>query len=239
VALGLIEIWNASFRGAASRAVVPYDERLRWLPAYLQQLEMESCGKNVTRDGERVDYPTAPVTWGSAGTDGQHAYFQLLHQGTQRIPADFIACRRPHHRLRGHHERLLANFCGQSEALAFGMTAEEAAAAMRQSGLREAEIRRLLPHRIFDGDRPTTSILLDSLTPHALGALIALYEHKVFVQSVVWDINAFDQWGVELGKRLAGRILPELSAAGRVSSHDSSTNGIINYCKTRPRREKT
>jgi glucose-6-phosphate isomerase len=237
VVLGLIEVWNASFRGAASRAVVPYDERLRWLPAYLQQLEMESCGKHVTRGGAPVDYPTAPVTWGSAGTDGQHAYFQLLHQGTQSIPADFIACRRPHHRLRGHHERLLANFCGQAEALAFGMTAEEAAAAMRQDGLREAQIRRLLPHRVFDGNRPTTSILLDALTPRALGALIALYEHKVFVQSVIWDVNAFDQWGVELGKRLSGRILPELQAAGRAAGHDSSTNGLINHLKARQRKK--
>ena len=219
VALGLIEVWNSSFLGAASRVVVPYDERLRLLPAYLQQLEMESSGKHVTRDGSRVDYPTAPVTWGSAGTDGQHAYFQLLHQGTQRVPADFIACSRPHHRLRGHHERLLANFLAQTQALAFGTAPAEAAA--------------LPPHRVFEGNRPTTSIVLDELNPRTLGALIALYEHKVYVQSVIWDINAFDQWGVELGKRLAGRILPELTAAGKVSGHDSSTNGLINLIKAR------
>ncbi|MBI3045602.1 MAG: glucose-6-phosphate isomerase [Betaproteobacteria bacterium] len=233
VALGLLEVWNATFRGVASRAVVPYDERLRLLPAYLQQLEMESCGKHVSRGGEAVDYATAPVTWGSAGTDGQHAYFQLLHQGTAAVTADFIACCRPRHRLRGHHDLLLANFLAQTEALAFGMSGDEAAAAMRKQGLPEAEVRRLLPHRVFEGGRPTTSILLDDLSARALGALIALYEHKVFVQSVIWDVNAFDQWGVELGKRLADRILPELGASGPVSTHDSSTNGLINHIKAK------
>jgi glucose-6-phosphate isomerase len=222
-ALGLIEVWNATFRGAASRAVVPYDERLRLLPAYLQQLEMESCGKHVTRDGERVDYPTAPVTWGSAGTDGQHAYFQWLHQGTQAAPVEFIACCRPRHRLRAHHDLLIANCLAQAEALAFGTTGADAAA--------------LPPQRELEGNRPSTCILLDELTPRALGALLALYEHKVFVQSVIWDVNAFDQWGVELGKRLAGGILPELQAAGRASGHDSSTNGLINYLKARQRKK--
>jgi glucose-6-phosphate isomerase len=236
VVMALVEVWNASFRGAASRAVLPYDERLKLLPAYLQQLEMESCGKHVARNGEPVDYATAPVTWGSPGTDAQHAYFQMLHQGTQTVPADFIACCRPHHRLRGHHERLLANFCAQTEALAFGMTAEEAGAAMRATGLRETEVRRLLPHRTFDGDRPTTSILLDELSPRALGALLALYEHKVFVQSVIWDVNAFDQWGVELGKRLAGRILPELGGAAPLSARDASTAGLINHFKKQRRK---
>jgi glucose-6-phosphate isomerase len=230
-ALGLIEAWNATFRGAASRAVVPYDERLRLLPAYLQQLEMESCGKSARRGGDFADYATVPVVWGSAGTDGQHAYFQMLHQGTQEVPADFIACCRPHHRLRGHHECLLSNFFAQTEALAFGMTAEEATAEMRDRGLPEVEIRRLLPHRTFRGNRPTTSILLDALTPRTFGALIALYEHKVFVESVIWDVNAFDQWGVELGKRLAARIQPELGAAAPVSGHDASTNGLINHYK--------
>jgi len=236
VVLGLIEVWNASIRGAASRAVIPYDERLRLLPAYLQQLEMESCGKHVTRNGEPVDYATAPVTWGSAGTDAQHAWFQWLHQGTQAVPADFIACCRPHHRLRGHHERLLANFCGQTEALAFGMTAAEAGAAMRAAGLREPQVRRLLPHRTFDGDRPTTSILLDELSPRTLGALLALYEHKVFVQSVIWDVNAFDQWGVELGKRLAGRILPELGGAAPLPARNASTDGLINHYRKQRRK---
>ena len=233
VVLGLLEVWNTSFRGTASRAVLPYDERLKLLPAYLQQLEMESCGKRATRDGEFVDYATVPVVWGSAGTDGQHAYFQMLHQGTQEVPADFIACCRPHHRLRGHHDRLLSNFFAQTEALAFGLTAAEVTAEMRARGLPGAEIRRLLPHRTFQGNRPTTSILLDELSPRTLGALIALYEHKVFVQSVIWDVNAFDQWGVELGKRLADRILPELGAAAPVSGHDASTNGLINHYRKR------
>jgi glucose-6-phosphate isomerase len=232
VVMGLLEVWNVNFLGCGARAVLPYDERLRLLPAYLQQLEMESCGKSVTREGSRADHATAPVTWGSAGTDGQHAYFQLLHQGTSTVPADFIACCRPHHGLRAHHKALLANFFAQTEALARGMIGEEAAAVMREQGLPEAGIRGLLPHRIFDGNRPTTSILLDELTPRALGALIALYEHKVFVQSVIWNVNAFDQWGVELGKSLAGRILPALEGGAPVSSHDSSTNGLINHYKS-------
>jgi glucose-6-phosphate isomerase len=233
VVLGLIEVWNATFRGMASRAVLPYDERLRLLPSYLQQLEMESCGKRTTRGGEPVDYATAPVVWGSAGTDSQHAYFQWLHQGTQVVPADFIACSRPRHRLRGHHDMLFANFLAQTEALAFGMTAEEAAAEMRATGMQESELRRLLPHRTFDGDRPTTSILIDALSPRALGALLALYEHKVFVQSVIWDVNAFDQWGVELGKRLAGRILPELGGTAPLSARDASTVGLIKHYKSK------
>jgi glucose-6-phosphate isomerase len=236
VVMGLLEVWNVNFLGCSARAVLPYDERLRFLPAYLQQLEMESCGKSVTREGSRADHATAPVTWGSAGTDGQHAYFQLLHQGTATVPADFIACCRPHHGLRSHHSVLLANFFAQTEALARGMNGEEAAAVMREQGLTEAGIRGLLPHRVFDGNRPTTSILLDELTPRALGALIALYEHKVFVQSVIWNVNAFDQWGVELGKSLAGRILPELEGGAPVSSHDSSTIGLINHYKARRRR---
>jgi glucose-6-phosphate isomerase len=238
VVMGLIEVWNVNFLGCGARAVLPYDERLRWLPAYLQQLEMESCGKSVTREGGRADYATAPVTWGSAGTDGQHAYFQLMHQGTVVVPADFIACCRPHHSLRNHHQALLANFFAQTEALARGMGPDEAAAAMRAERRPEAAVRALLPHRVFDGDRPTTSILLDSLTPRALGALIALYEHKVFVQSVIWNVNAFDQWGVELGKSLAARILPELVNNAPVAGHDGSTNGLINHYKARRRRQK-
>ena len=236
--LGLLEVWNVNFRGAATRAVLPYDERLRLLPSYLQQLEMESCGKSATLNGGTADYDTTPVTWGTPGTDGQHAYFQMLHQGTMPVPADFIACCRPHHRLRRHHDMLLANFFAQTEALARGMTPDEAAAAMRRQGIAEAEIERLLPHRVFPGNRPTTSILLDELSPQTLGALIALYEHKVFVQSVVWNINAFDQWGVELGKQLANRILPELEAVAPVAAHDASTLGLINYYKARRHKRK-
>jgi len=236
--LGLLEVWNVNFRGAATRAVLPYDERLRLLPAYLQQLEMESCGKSATLDGGMADYGTAPVTWGTPGTDGQHAYFQMLHQGTAPVPADFIACCRPHHRLRRHHDMLLANFFAQTEALARGMTPDEAAAAMRGQGTPEAEIARLLPHRVFPGNRPSTSILLDELSPRTLGALIALYEHKVFVQSIIWNINAFDQWGVELGKQLASRILPELEGTAPVAAHDASTLGLIQRYKARHRRRK-
>lgn len=242
VVMGLIEVWNVNFLGCGTRAVLPYDERLRWLPAYLQQLEMESCGKSVTREGARAAHATAPVTWGSTGTDAQHAYFQLLHQGTAVVPADFIACCRPHHRLHGHHRALLANFFAQTAALARGMDENEAMAEMRAQRLSEAAARELLPHRAFDGNRPTTSILLDQLTPQALGALIALYEHKVFVQSVIWSVNAFDQWGVELGKNLAGRILPELEGGASVATHDSSTNGLINHYlkhQTSYRRRKT
>ena len=236
VVMGLLEVWNVNFLGCGHRAVLPYDERLRLLPTYLQQLEMESSGKSVTRDGARVGGATAPITWGSVGTDAQHAYFQWLHQGTAPVAADFMACCRPPHRLREHHAMLLSNFFAQTEALARGMTAEEVAAAMRKQGAAEDDIAKLLPHRTFDGNRPSTSILLDELTPRALGALIALYEHKVFVQSVLWDINPFDQWGVELGKTLAGRILPELDAAGAVSTHDASTNGLINHFKARRRK---
>jgi glucose-6-phosphate isomerase len=236
VVLGLIDVWNVNFLGCGHRAVLPYDERLRLLPAYLQQLEMESGGKSVTRAGERTAHATAPIIWGSPGTDAQHAYFQWLHQGTAPVAADFIACCRAPHRLREHHAMLLSNFFAQTEALARGMGGDEAAAAMRQQRAAEAEIAKLTSHRTFEGNRPSTSILLDDLTPRALGALLALYEHKVFVQSVIWDINPFDQWGVELGKTLAGRILPELGVAGPVASHDASTNGLINYFKARRRK---
>jgi glucose-6-phosphate isomerase len=171
--------------------------------------------------------------WGSAGTNGQHAYFQLLHQGTHLIPADFIAFCEPHHRLPSHHEILLANFFAQTEALMRGRSEEEAAAEMRAEGLPESEIRRLAPHRAFEGNRPSTSILCDRLDPHTFGALIALYEHKVYAESVIWDINAFDQWGVELGKTLAGRVLTELEGAPAATGHDASTNGLINRLKSR------
>ena len=231
VVLALLGIWYADFFGACSRAVLPYDERLRLLPSYLQQLEMESCGKQATRDGSVAGYPTSPVVWGSAGTNGQHAYFQLLHQGSHLVPADFIAFCEPHHRLPAHHEILLANFFAQTEALMGGRSAEEAAAEMRAQGLAEPEVRRLAPHRAFEGNRPSTSILCERLDPRTLGALIALYEHKVYTESVIWDINAFDQWGVELGKTLAGRVLAELEAVSPAAGHDASTTGLINRYK--------
>jgi len=230
--LGLLGIWYMNFFGTTSHAVLPYDQSLRLLPDHLQQLEMESNGKRMTRGGAPVDYATAPVIWGAAGTDAQHSFFQLLHQGTQMIPADFIACCRSHYDLNEHHTMLLANFLAQSEALMHGLSAAEVEAAMRDQGLPEDRIRELLPHRTFPGNRPSSSILLRKLEPRTLGALIALYEHKVFVQSVIWDVNAFDQWGVELGKQLANRILPELATSAPISSHDASTNGLINHFKT-------
>jgi glucose-6-phosphate isomerase len=231
VLAGLLGVWYIDFFDARAHAVLPYDERLQRLPDYLQQLEMESNGKHVRHGGKEVDYATAPVIFGAAGTNGQHAFYQLLHQGTQLIPADFIACCRADHGIPGHHALLLANFFAQTEALALGKTAGEARAEMLKQGIHEQEIVRLLPHRVFEGNRPSTSILLPQLTPHALGALIAFYEHKTFVQSVIWDINAFDQWGVELGKQLAARVLPELESDAPVSSHDPSTNGLINHFK--------
>ena len=232
VLAGLLGVWYIDFFGARAHAVLPYDERLQRLPDYLQQLEMESNGKRVRHSGKEVDYATAPVIFGAAGTNGQHAFYQLLHQGTQMIPADFIACCRSDHAIPGHHALLLANYFAQTEALALGKTAAEARAEMLKQGMSEGEIARLLPHRVFEGNRPTTSILLPRLTPHALGALIAFYEHKTFVQSVIWDINAFDQWGVELGKQLAARVLPELEGDAPVTSHDASTNGLIARFKT-------
>jgi glucose-6-phosphate isomerase len=231
VVLGLLGVWYINFFGAATHAVLPYDQSLALLPAYLQQLEMESNGKRVTREGAALDYATAPVVWGAPGTNGQHAFFQLLHQGTQMIPADFIGCCQSHHALGGHHEILMSNFFAQTEALMLGKTPEEAREDMLAQKVAPAEIERLLPHRVFPGNRPSTSIMLKKLDPHGLGALLALYEHKVFVQSVIWRINAFDQWGVELGKGLANRILPELTKSAPVSSHDPSTNGLINYFK--------
>jgi glucose-6-phosphate isomerase len=231
VVLGLLGIWYSNFFGTATHAVLPYDQSLRLLADYLQQLEMESNGKRVTHEGVPVDYATAPVIWGSPGTNGQHAFFQLLHQGTQMIPADFIGCCQSHHALGSHHEILMSNFFAQTEALMRGKTAEEANEDLLSQKLKPEEIKSLLPHRVFPGNRPSTSILLKKLDPHALGALLALYEHKVYVQSVIWRINAFDQWGVELGKTLANRILPELTTSSPVAAHDASTNGLINHYK--------
>ncbi len=233
VVMALLGVWYADFCGAGAHAVLPYDMRLKRFPDYLQQLEMESNGKRVTRDGDTVDYATCPVVWGAPGTNGQHAFFQMLHQGTQVVPADFIACCRPHHALPEHHAILLANCCAQTEALMQGKTEAEARTELERDKLNPQELERLLPHKVFPGNRPSSTLLLDALTPRTLGALIALYEHKVFAQSVIWGINAFDQWGVELGKSLADRILPELRAPGVVAAHDSSTNGILNHIKSK------
>jgi glucose-6-phosphate isomerase len=218
--MGLIGIWNADLLGAETVAVLPYDQYLERFPAYLQQLTMESNGKSVTLGSERVDTPTGPVYWGEPGTNGQHSFYQLIHQGTRLIPCDFIAFTTPRNDVGVHHDLLFANVLAQSEALAFGKTADE----VRAEGTEEW----LVPHRVFDGNRPSSVLLGEELTPFALGALVALYEHSVFVQGAVWGINSFDQWGVELGKVLAQRIVPELTAEGEPElAHDSSTNALI------------
>ena len=233
VLMALLGVWYADFFGSGAHAVLPYDMRLKRFPDYLQQLEMESNGKRVTLTGETVDYDTCPVVWGAPGTNGQHAFFQMLHQGTQIVPADFIACCRPHHALPEHHEILLANCCAQTEALMRGKSLAEARAELEAQKLGMEEVASLAPHKVFPGNRPSSTLLLDALTPRTLGALIALYEHKVYAQSVIWGINAFDQWGVELGKRLADRILPELLGASPVQNHDSSTRGLIAHIRSK------
>jgi glucose-6-phosphate isomerase len=227
VILALVGIWNRNFLGSASISIAPYHQDLNQFPAYLQQLEMESNGKRVALDGSALDVKTCPVIWGDVGTNGQHAYFQLLHQGTDITPVDFIAALKPSHGFPGHHSVLLANCFAQSEAFMKGKTGDEVRAEMRAQGLPEAEIEALIPHRTFPGNRPSNAILMDALTPSALGALIALYEHKVFVQGVLWDINSFDQWGVELGKVLARNIEAELTGEPCPAAHDSSTNALI------------
>jgi glucose-6-phosphate isomerase len=231
VIMALLGIWYIDFFGAESHAVLPYDQYLHRFPAYLQQADMESNGKRVTRDGAPVDYATGPVLWGEPGTNGQHAFYQLIHQGTRLVPADFIAPARSHNPIGEHHAILLSNFFAQTEALMMGKPAAEVRREMQQAGAGEAEIERLLPHRIFPGNRPTNAILCRQLTPGALGSLIALYEHKIFVQGLIWEVNSFDQWGVELGKQLAQAILPELAGPQPMAGHDSSTNGLINGFK--------
>jgi glucose-6-phosphate isomerase len=220
VLLGLLTVWYNNFFGAQTVAVLPYDQYLKRFPAYLQQLTMESNGKSVTLDGTRVDYQTGPVFWGEPGTNGQHSFYQLIHQGTKLIPCDFIGFLRTLNPIGHHHDLLMANVFAQTEALAFGKTADE----VRAEGTPE----ELVPHRVFEGNRPTNTILAEQFTPSALGALVALYEHSVFTQGVIWDVNSFDQWGVELGKVLAKRIADELQIpSDSVPAHDSSTNRLI------------
>ncbi|MCW1968740.1 MAG: glucose-6-phosphate isomerase [Anaerolineae bacterium] len=223
VIMGLLTVYYVNFFEVGSIAVLPYDQYLKRFPAYLQQLTMESNGKSVTREGERVGYPTGPVYWGEPGTNGQHSFHQLIHQGTARIPCDFIGFKHTHNPLGEHHAFLLANMLAQAEALAFGKTYEQ----LRFEGVNED----LIPHRLFDGNRPSSTILADQLTPATLGSLIALYEHSVFTQGVIWGINSFDQWGVELGKVLAKRIIPELQNPAAPLRHDSSTNALIRYLR--------
>ena len=229
VMLGLIGIWNRDFLGCTSHAVLPYDQHLSRLPAYLQQADMESNGKSIRRDGERVGYDTGPIIWGEPGTNGQHAFYQLIHQGTEIIPSDFIAAAKSQTPSGDHHTKLLANCLAQSEALAFGKTLDEARAELESFGMSGDALSALLPHKVFEGNRPSTTILYDKLTPFSLGRLIALYEHKIFTQGVIWGINSFDQWGVELGKQLAKVILEELSGEAPVVAHDSSTKALIEY----------
>ncbi|WP_228893554.1 glucose-6-phosphate isomerase [Pseudoduganella aquatica] len=231
VLLALIGFWNRQFLGCASLSIAPYHQDLNRFPAYLQQLDMESNGKRVTRNGAPVDTPTCPVVWGECGTNAQHAYFQLLHQGSDIVPMDFIAALRPTHDHPGHHDALLANCFAQSEAFMTGKTEDEVRAELKAQGLPAAQIDELAPHKTFPGNRPSNTILVDVLSPAALGALIALYEHKTFVQGVLWDVNSFDQWGVELGKVLAKNIQSELTGEAQPARHDSSTNGLIALAK--------
>jgi glucose-6-phosphate isomerase len=238
VLLALLGVWYANFFGAESHAVLPYDQYLHRLPAYLQQADMESNGKGVDLHGLRIsDYTTGPILWGEPGTNGQHAFFQLLHQGTRLVPGDFIAAlESPNARPAGpsgadHHRILLSNFFAQTEALMAGKSEEEALAELRAQGYAEDQARSLAPHKTFLGNRPTNTILVPRLTPRALGSLVAMYEHKIFTQGVVWNVLSFDQWGVELGKQLANRILPELDGRKPVGDHDGSTAGLIAFTK--------
>jgi glucose-6-phosphate isomerase len=229
VILGMLGVWYINFAGAATQAILPYDQYLEHFPAYFQQGDMESNGKHVTRDGTAVPYHTGPVVWGQPGTDGQHAFYQLIHQGTELIPCDFIAPVKSHNPLGDHHAKLLANCFAQTEALMRGRTLEEARDGMLASGVSADEAERLAPQRQFDGNRPTNTILVDEVSPRTLGALIALYEHKIFTQGIVWGINSFDQWGVELGKQLAGVILGELEQGAVSGEHDSSTTALLEW----------
>jgi glucose-6-phosphate isomerase len=231
VKLALIGIWYTNFFGAETEAILPYDQYLHRFPAYFQQGNMESNGKSVDRNGDPVDYQTGPIIWGEPGTNGQHAFYQLLHQGTRLIPCDFIAPAISHNPMGDHHAILLSNFFAQTEALMNGKTAQQVRTELKKDGKTDVEIAELIPFKVFDGNRPTNAIMVKKITPYVLGQLIALYEHKIFVQGVIWNIYSFDQWGVELGKQLAKAILPELGDGKPVQSHDSSTNGLINAYK--------
>jgi len=231
VILALLGIWYNNFFGAASEAILPYDQYLHRFAAYFQQGNMESNGKSIDRNGEPVTYQTGPIIWGEPGTNGQHAFYQLIHQGTKIIPCDFIAPAISQNPISDHHEKLLSNYFAQTEALMMGKTREEVEAELTKAGMSKEAIAFYTPFRVFDGNRPSNSILFKKLTPRTLGSLIALYEHKIFAQGVIWNIFSFDQWGVELGKVLAKKILPELSTPNEITSHDTSTNGLINYFK--------
>jgi glucose-6-phosphate isomerase len=233
VILALLGVWYHNFYGAETHALLPYDQYLHRFAAYFQQGDMESNGKYVTRSGARVNYTTGPIVWGEPGTNGQHAFYQLIHQGTRVIPADFIAPAQSLNPINNglHHKILLSNFLAQTEALMAGKSVDQARQELQKQGLQGEALEKILPHKVFEGNRPTNSIVVKRITPFTLGVLIALYEHKIFTQGVIWNINSFDQWGVELGKQLAKAIEPELQDNKPVSSHDSSTNGLINFIK--------
>jgi glucose-6-phosphate isomerase len=232
--MGLLGVWYNNFFGAQTHAILPYDQYMHRFPAYFQQGDMESNGKRVNREGEVTDYSTGPVIWGEPGTNGQHAFYQLIHQGTKLIPCDFLAPIESHNPIGEHHRILLSNFFAQPEALMRGKSADEVRAELA-ADMSDAELEALLPHKVFPGNKPSNSLMFQKLTPRTLGSLIALYEHKIFTQGIVWNINSFDQWGVELGKQLAKAIQPELSDEHMVASHDSSTNGLINHYKAHRR----
>ncbi len=231
--LALIGVWYRDFFGASSFAVLPYDQLLHRMPAWLQQGDMESNGKSTRRDGSPVDCATGPIVWGEPGTNGQHAFFQLLHQGTELVPCDFLAPLFSQHPIGDHHDKLLANLLAQTEALMIGKSEEEVRAELAKSGVEGARADALAPHKVFPGNRPSTTILFDRLDPRTLGSLLAVYEHRIFVQGVIWDVNSFDQWGVELGKQLASRILPELTGEAEVGAHDASTGALVRYVRQR------
>jgi glucose-6-phosphate isomerase len=230
--LGMLGVWYSNFLGASTHAILPYDQYLSRFAAYFQQGDMESNGKRVDRNGRFIDdYTTGPIVWGEPGTNGQHAFYQLIHQGTRLVPCDFLAPIETHNALGRHHDVLLANFFAQTEALMRGKTEGEARSELEAQGLAPERVTELAPHKTFPGNRPTTSLLFTKLTPRTLGMLIAMYEHKIFVQGIVWNICSFDQWGVELGKQLARKIEPELETKGLVATHDASTNALINRYK--------
>jgi len=246
--LGLIGLWYNNFYGSETTAVLPYDQYMHRFAAYLQQGDMESNGKYITKDSSKVDFQTGPIIWGEPGTNGQHAFYQLIHQGTKLIPCDFLAPIQTHNDVKGapmeaavdHHPILMSNYFAQTEALAFGKDADTVRAELTASGMSADKINKLVPHKVFEGNRPTNSILFEKVTPRTLGSLIAMYEMKIFTQGAIWNINSFDQWGVELGKQLAKAILPELQSkegASTCTSHDSSTNGLINYYKKKSQTE--
>lgn len=231
VVMALIGIWYNNFFNCESYAILPYDHQLAYFPSYFEQMDMESNGKSIDKNSEKVQWTTGPVVWGEQGINGQHAFYQLIHQGTKIIPADFIASILPTKRLGNHHDIMMSNFFAQPEALYKGRDASETKEILKKSGVSEERLDQLTPHMIFDGNQPTNSLIFRKLTPRSLGALVALYEHKVFVQGIIWNINSYDQWGVELGKILAKEILDELSDGSFIDAHDSSTNNLINYYK--------